>query len=99
MRFTQPYFIPPHTVKRFQERVANLPAFKVIILIQAALQGNHPIGMQIYNHKPCPVYKAKYRDKEYLMPVCHNDREWPQVPTILFPGMKIYGIRERSDVL
>ena len=99
MKFAQPYFISPHAIKQFQARIANLPAFKIILLIQAALQDNRPIGVQVYNHKSCPVYKAKYRDKEYLMPVCHNDREWPQVPTILLSGMKIYGKRERKDVL
>lgn len=98
MKFKQPYFISPHAVKRFQERVANLPAFKVIIIIQAVLQGIPPIaGIQMYNHQPCYVHKARYREKEYLIPVFQNGREWPSVPTILLPGMNLYFQRKGSD--
>ena len=100
MKFKQPYFISPHAVKRFQERVAHLPASKVIIIVQAVLQGIPLIaGVQRFNHQSCYVYKARYRDKEYLIPVFQNGKEWPSVPTVLLPGMKIYGKRERRNVL
>jgi hypothetical protein len=98
MRFKYPVFVTPHAVVRFQERVANLPAAQAINLIQAALQDNRQVvGVQIYNKQRRPVFRARYREVEYLIPVARRrDREWPYVPTILLPGMRTHILHERS---
>ena len=91
--FKQPFFISPHAVNRFRERVADLPAKTIIIIVQAALQDNHqPIIVQVFNHKPTPVFRARYQDIEYLIPVTPKSRHkdgWPEVPTILKPCMRL----------
>lgn len=94
MIFKQPYYVSPHAVKRFKQRVANLPTKTVRIIIQAALQdAKQDRIMQMYNHRPCPIYRARYRDVEYLIPVTSERKKkdgWPAVTTILLPGMKTY---------
>ena len=65
VKFKQPYYIPPHAVQRFRERVVNLPTRTIRIIIQSALQGcGQLVGYQVYDRQKCPVYKAQYRDKE-----------------------------------
>ena len=44
MIFKQPYYVSPHAVKRFRERVANLPTKTVRTIIQAALQDTGELG-------------------------------------------------------
>lgn len=97
MMFENPVFVTPHAVERFQELVASLPAKTVIILIQAAVQDcRQVVGVQIYNKQRRPVFRAKYQDKEYLIPVARRrDREWPYIPTILLPGMRTHILYER----
>lgn len=96
--FKQPFFITPHAVNRFRERVADLPAAKIISLVQAALQDNRQVvGVQVYNKQRRPVFRAKYRDVEYLIPIAkRKNQEWPYVPTILLPGMRTFILYERS---
>lgn len=94
MKFKQPFYVSIHAVNRFRERVADLPTKIIRTIIQASLQDNRQqVGVQIFNHQPCPVFRAKYRDVEYLIPVLPKDEEkygntWPVVPTILLPGMR-----------
>lgn len=98
MRFKKPFFVTPHAVRRFQERIADLPAAQVIRLIQAALQDNRQMaGVQVYNKERCPVFRARYRDVEYMIPIAQQGkgRQWPYVPTVLLPDMRIYILHER----
>lgn len=94
MKFEQPFYVPPHAVQRFRERVADLPTRTIRVIIQAALQGCRVlVGYQIYDHQRCPVYRAQYQGTEYLIPVRIEKRKknaWAVVPTILAPGMRIY---------
>ncbi|MFZ5687860.1 MAG: hypothetical protein ACOY9Y_06670 [Bacillota bacterium] len=89
--FGQPFYVSPHAVKRFRERVADLPTKTIRTIIMAALQDNRQqVAVQIYNRRPCPIYRAQYRDVEYLIPVIHEEKKkdsWPVVPTILLPHM------------
>jgi len=96
--FANPVFVTPHAIKKFQERIAHLPTKPIIALIQAAVQDcRQMVGVQIYNKQRSPVFRAKYRDKEYLIPVARRrDREWPYIPTILLPGMRTYILYEKS---
>jgi hypothetical protein len=101
VKFEQPYYIPPHAVQRFRERVVNLPTRTIRIIIQSALQGcGQLVGYQVYDRQKCPVYKAQYRDKEYLIPVRIEKRKksaWAVVPTILAPDMRIYTGRAKRE--
>jgi hypothetical protein len=96
--FKNPVFVTPHALRRFRERVADLPDRSIITLINAAVQDNRQVvGVQIYNKQRRPVFRARYRDVEYLIPLARRrDREWPYVPTILLPGMKTHILYERS---
>lgn len=104
MKFKQPYYGSPHAVKRFRERVARLPTKTIRIIIQAALQDNRQqVMVQSWNKQPCPVYRAQYQDKEFLIPVVYQKKGdkpvgelWPVVPTVLLPGMGTNVYSERS---
>ena len=97
--FKQPFFISPHAINRFRERVADLSAKTIITIIQAALQDNQQqVEVQGYNRQLCPVFRAKYLGIEYLIPVMQNKSKkgaWPFVPTVLLPEMKTYTLYER----
>lgn len=92
MMFKQPFYVSPHAVERFRQRVARLPTRTIRTIIQAALQDNRQqVDVQVFNRRLCPVYRARYRDVEYLIPVVYPEGKtdaWPAVPTILLPGME-----------
>lgn len=98
--FKQPFYVSPHAVKRFRERVANLPTLTIRTLVQAALQDSkQAVGVQCFNRQSCPVFRAKYLNVEYLIPVLKEMKKadgWPVVPTILLPGMATNEFAERS---
>ena len=104
MHFRQPFFVSDHAVRRFRERIARLPTRTIRTIIQAALQDNRQrVMVQAWNKQPCPIYRAQYLDKEYLIPVIRQDRAekpagdlWPVVPTILLPGMEVNIYKEKS---
>ena len=90
--FEQPYFVSQHAVTRFRERIANLPTKTIRSIIQAALQDNRQtVIIQNWNKRQCPVFRARYRDIEYFIPVVNDSKEdaWPAVPTILLSEMEI----------
>lgn len=74
-----------------------MPTRTIRTIIQAQLQGCRELAaMQMYNRRRCPVYRGRYLDKEFLIPVLperHKRDAWPVVPTILLPGMSIYNER------
>jgi hypothetical protein len=99
--FKHPFYVSPHAVKRFRERVARLPAKTIRTVIQAALQDNkQTVGVQWFNRQRCPVFRARYLNIDYLIPVLKEGRKrqdtWPVVPTILLPGMTTNEYTERS---
>ncbi len=113
-RYAQPYYVAPHAVRRFRERVANLPTREIREIIQAALQGERePVGLGFYNHRPAKAYEVEYRGVRYVIPVIEERRKadaWPVVPTILGPEMGVnwrptkkggqgYRRRRKADVL
>lgn len=94
IKFIQPFFVAPHAVERFQERVAHIPAAQVILVVQAALQvKKEPAWIfKMRDGRLCWVYAAKYAGVIYYIPVARQDRgwgkgDWPVVPTILGPDM------------
>lgn len=104
VKFKRPFYVSPHAVKRFRERVARLPTKTIRIIIQAALQDTRQqVMVQYWNKHPCPVYRAQYLDKEFWIPVVYQEKQdkpegeiWPVVPTILLPGMETNVYKERS---
>lgn len=103
IKFAQPYFVSPHAVKRFQERVVNIPAERAILVVQAALQvKKQPAwSFKMRDGRLCWVYQAKYAGIPYYIPVArqkrgHGDKDWPIVPTILGPDM---GPESKSEYL
>lgn len=95
VEFKQPYFVTPHAVKRFQERVANLPEHDVILVVQAALQVKRDPAwtFKLRDGRLCLVYAAMYRGIRYYIPTFQENRgrepgeTWPVVPTVLGPDM------------
>lgn len=95
IEFRQPYFVSPHAVSCFRERVAKLPEHDVILIVQAALQVKRdPAWMfKMRDGRICRVYAAMYRGIRYYIPVFQENRghgpnkDWPVVPTILGPDM------------
>jgi len=91
--FKQPFYVPPHAIERFRERVADLPTKTIRQVIQAALQDDKQIvGVQTWDKKPNVVYHAQYQDVKYMIMVQKDlrkfDNTWPIVRTILADGME-----------
>jgi len=83
MHFERPFFITPHAVKRFQERVADLPAADIIQLIQAILQDpGLPVDIDYRHGQMTPIFKGKYGSKVFYVPIAKGKGPWPSVPTI-----------------
>lgn len=95
IEFRQPYFVSPHAVSRFRERVAKLPEHDVILIVQAALQVKREPAwvFKMRDSRICRVYPAMYHGIRYYIPTLYEDRgrgpgeNWPVVPTILGPDM------------
>lgn len=94
--FDQPYFISPHAIRRFKERIADLPSTQIIVILQAALQNpDHIVGLQTWDKKAWPVYKCRYRNIDYFVLVHKNPGyEWPFVRTILLSEMDIGNLKK-----
>lgn len=98
MKFVQPFFVTPHAVKRFQERIADIPAAKVIEAVQALLQDpGESVDREVRDGKVCDIYRGEYGSvnrengddsgarKPVYIPVipAEGAERWPVVPTIL----------------
>ncbi len=85
--FATPYFVTPHAVKRFQVRVDDIFAAKVIGKVQELLQENKPISTYIYTYEHkrmiTNLYIASYNDKVFYLPVSPGEGKWPAVVSIL----------------
>jgi len=55
--------------------------------------------VSIWDHEAHPIYRARYKNIEYLIPVCRERKKTqnpaPVVRTILLPGMEYPIIGER----
>lgn len=95
MRFERPFYVSPHAVDRFKERVADLPTKTVRTLIQAALQDPAQEAVITGYNKGVParfIYRARYKDKEYRIVVqreMRKQRAWPVVKTVLASEMEV----------
>ncbi len=99
MRFERPFFITPHAVKRFQERVADLPAADIIQLIQSILQDpGLPVDMEYRDSQMSPVFRGQYGAKAFYIPVIKREGPWPSVPTIYGEESVIHGKYVRGEL-
>lgn len=94
MQFRQPYYVSQHAVRRFRERIADLPTRAIRTIIMAALQGYQEAIITGYN-KTTPsrfAHKAQYQGIEYYIITqreMYKQDAWPVVKTILLSGMDI----------
>lgn len=98
MKFNQPFFVSPHAVERFRERVCDIPPAKVIETVQAALQDpGLPVDAEIREGKLTLIYRAEFQGREYYIPIVPAEEEgqWPQVPTVLYSHPKFLKTRKR----
>lgn len=96
-QFETMYYIPPHAVDAFRERLQcpDIPTIEVRAIILTELQKKKIVDYERYNHKIQPVYEGEYNGIKFQMPVQDDKKHkqgevWQVVPTILLPGMKIY---------
>lgn len=81
--FDQPFFITPHAVKRYQQRVRSTTAHEAITRIQSVLQENQPIDTITYDHRPAKIYIATDCGVVFYLPVMPGDGDWPAVVSLL----------------
>ena len=88
MKFDYPFYISPHAVTRFQERIAPIGREAVMGEIQGQLQPScrEVMGYARWDKQINPVYLGNFHGKKYAIPT-QVDKEkvnaWAVVPTIL----------------
>ena len=98
IEFRRPYFVTPHAMKRFRERVLSLLGrdlqdLEIVQIINAALQVRRDPAWTYWvghgkDRQLSRVYPALYAGVRYYIPAVKNPgREWLYVPTILGPDM------------
>jgi len=98
MKFKQPYFISPHAVGRFQERICDISPAEVVETVQTALQDpGLPVDAEIRDGELSLIYRAKFHGREYYIATTppKAEGEWPQVPTILYNHAKFLRTKKR----
>jgi len=91
MQFDQPYFVTPHAVKRFQERVAQVSAAEAIRALQAMMQDQGtPVDVDT---KGRPVYAGWYESRSVYIPVVEGEGAWPSIPTVFGEESALHGKR------
>ena len=82
--YSRPYFVTPHAVNRFKERVANIPPAKIIHTINTQMQNDAlPIEAE-WRHKISLIYRCHYYDKMYYpVVVSEDEKEWPAIITVM----------------
>jgi hypothetical protein len=89
MLYDCPFYITPHAVDRFRERVSRaLPTKTVREIINSRLQKGRKrlLGYARWNRQIAPFYAAKYAGVRFLIPISIDGQKrnaWPEVPTIL----------------
>lgn len=101
--FAQPYFVTPHAVQRFRERVADIPPARVIEVVQEMLQDpGLPVDAEIRDGKLALIYRARYAGKTVYLTVgrgdaAGEDKPWPAVITVMSEESVLHGVLCRVD--
>ena len=76
-RFSRPFFVTPHAVDQFREKITKLPAATVISAVQRALQAADLVDL--------PVYRGYIGGQVFYAVVAPptDAEEWEAVVTIL----------------
>ena len=82
--FERPYFVTPHAVRRFQQRIADVSRADAIRAVQALLQEpGLPVDAQVRDGKLCVLYRIERAGVLMHFGVTHDPaREWPTVTTV-----------------
>lgn len=82
VRFAEPYFVTPHAIQRYQERVdRRLGWQEVVVAVNTALQGAGPSDGSGYPPDRTIALGVEGRFVAIVEPP-PPDREWPSVVTI-----------------
>lgn len=97
--FERPYFVTPHAVDRFRERIADIPAAKVIEAVQEMLQNpGLPVDAEMREGKLTLIYRGYFNGKAVYLPVVREkDKEWPIVPTVMGEECVLHTILRHKD--
>ena len=90
--FEKPHFVAPHAVRRFRERVADIPAEEVIVAVQALLQEpGLPVDADLREGGLTLIYAGRHAGKPVYLPVVAGKGDWPCVPTVYGAESKLHG--------
>lgn len=84
-QYKYPFFISPHAVNRFRERVANIWPAEVIDFLQAFLQHPpRPVQLEYRDSMLIPIFRGYYEGRVFYCPVVKGEGTggWPCVPTV-----------------
>ena len=101
--FAQPYFVTPHAVQRFRERVVDIPPARVIEAAQEMLQDSGlPVDAEMRDGKLALIYRARYAGKTVYLTVGRGDtasegKPWPAVITVMSEESVLHGVLCRAD--
>lgn len=101
--FARPYFVTPHAVDRFRERIADIPPAQVIEVVQAMLQDpGLPVDAEMRDGKLTLIYRGEFGGKAVYLPVVQCDepaegRTWPVVVTVMSEESVLHGVLCRKD--
>lgn len=99
MKFKKPFFVTPHAVERFQERIEDIPAADVINKVQSLLQSKIGlIEVDVKDGKMRELYHKNHKNKPVYIPVIYDrQKNWPIVPTIMGKESVIHGKYVRGE--
>lgn len=92
MLFKFPYYVSPHAVERFRDRVAffsGLHEHYIRLEIQKQLQSDKRelLGFVRWDKQVNPAYMGRFKGRKYIIPtqmdLNKTGEVWPTVPTIL----------------
>ena len=92
--FEQPYFVTPHAVDQFKDRIEDISATEVIEAVQALLNDDPPRVPDSRNPRDSDLFVGQHEGVVYYVPVVEPDEEhgdWPVVPTILGEESVLHG--------
>jgi hypothetical protein len=95
------YYIPPHAVERFKERVMDVSTYEARQIILRNMQQPEYVKEHEWNHTTCKVFKGVYGGKSFYIPlmldknkIANDSTVKMVIPTILTEEM-IYHRKEQ----
>lgn len=82
------FFVTPHAIRQFQNRVANVSATEVIDAVLSELDKRKRV---VENGGNDTIYAGLYRRMPFYAIIVEGTGEWPAVATILGESSKLHG--------